>query len=122
MKLEEERIYTEKEKISKALVSANDQAEKIIEEARSKVAEEVSELERKAESEREKIVDIKSELMEMKKEASEILSRCRTAIDSIILDEGRTSETEEHPDEDQGEEIHDEEAAEATEEEDDFFG
>lgn len=107
IKLEEERIYTEKEKISKALVSANDQADRIIEDAKDKVVAEVYELEQKAESEREKIVDIKSELMKMKSDASDILARCKTAIDSIILDDGQTVKVENHPDGEHIEEKHD---------------
>lgn len=85
IKLEEERILTEKEKISQALVSANEKADKIIDEAKERVEAEVVELESVAEKEREKIVDIKRELMDMKKEASVILEKYEKSINNLVL-------------------------------------
>ena len=61
IKLEEERILTEKEKISQALVSANEKAEKI--------------------------VDIKRELMGMKSEAMGMLEKYQTALNGIVFSE-----------------------------------
>jgi len=85
IKLEEERILTEKEKISQALVSANEKADKIVEDAKERIAAEVIELETTAENEREKIVDIKRELKEMKLEASSVLEKYEKAINEIVL-------------------------------------
>ncbi len=85
IKLEEERIFTEKEKISQALVSANEKADKIVEDAKERIAAEVIELETTAENEREKIVDIKRELKEMKVEASSVLEKYEKAINEIVL-------------------------------------
>lgn len=85
IKLEEERILTEKEKISQALVSANEKADKIVEEAKERIAAEVMELEATAENEREKIVDIKRELKEMKAEASGVLEKYEKAINEIVI-------------------------------------
>lgn len=85
IKLEEERILTEKEKISQALVSANEKAEKIVEEAKERITAEVIELEATAENEREKIVDIKRELKEMKAEASSVLEKYEKAINEIVI-------------------------------------
>ncbi len=85
IKLEEERILTEKEKISQALVSANEKADKIVEDAKERIAAEVIELEATAENEREKIVDIKRRLKEMKAEASGVLEKYEKAINEIII-------------------------------------
>lgn len=85
IKLEEERILTEKEKISQALVSANEKADKIVEDAKERIAMEVTELETIAENEREKIVDIKRELKEMKAEASDVLAKYEKAINEIVI-------------------------------------
>ncbi|MCK5757589.1 MAG: DivIVA domain-containing protein [Clostridiales bacterium] len=85
IKLEEERILTEKEKISQALVSANEKADKIVEDAKERITAEVVELEATAENEREKIVDIKRELKEMKAEASGILEKYEKAINEIVI-------------------------------------
>jgi len=85
IKLEEERILTEKEKISQALVSANEKADKIVEEAKERISTEVTELEAAAEKEREKIVDIKRELKEMKTSASGILEKYEKAINEIVI-------------------------------------
>ncbi|MCD6322200.1 MAG: DivIVA domain-containing protein [Clostridiales bacterium] len=85
IKLEEERILTEKEKISQALVSANEKAEKIIEDAKEQIEAEVVELEAVAENEREKIVDIKRELKEMKAEASGVLRKYEKVINEIVI-------------------------------------
>ncbi len=88
LKLEEETIRSEKEKISGALVKANEKAEQIIAEARERSAEEVADLESAAEREREKIVDIRKQLMQMKSEAKAVLQSYGNAVNSIIFDEG----------------------------------
>lgn len=87
IKLEEERILTEKEKISQALVSANEKADKIVEDAKETVSAEIVELEARAEKEREKIVDIKRELMGMKSEAMGMLEKYQTALNGIVFSE-----------------------------------
>ncbi len=131
IKLEEERILTEKEKISQALISANEKADKIIDEAKKRVAAEVVELEAVAENEREKIVDIKRELMEMKKEASAILGKYEKSINTLVLngiEPARESKPEEEKEsiEDEGPILDtptgDSKDAEENEESDDFFG
>ncbi|MDX1358614.1 MAG: DivIVA domain-containing protein [Clostridia bacterium] len=121
IKLEEERILTEKEKISQALVSANEKADKIVVEAKERVSAEVVELEAAAEKEREKIVDIKRELMKMKAEASLVLDKFGKALNEIAFTnmddvKEKTEEETETADEAKAE------AAAAEEEGDDFFG
>lgn len=88
LKFEEETIRSEKEKISGALVKANEKAEQIIAEARERAATEVADLEAAAEREREKIVDIRKQLMQMKSEATAVLQSYGSAVNSIIFDEG----------------------------------
>lgn len=87
IRLDEERILTEKEKISRALVSANEKAEKIVDEAKSTISAEVSELELVAEKERERLVDIRTELKAMKADAKAILAKYEKAINDIIIEE-----------------------------------
>ena len=87
IRLDEERILTEKEKISRALVSANEKAEKIVDEAKSTISAEVSELELIAEKERERLVDIRTELKAMKADAKAILAKYEKAINDIIIEE-----------------------------------
>ena len=67
------------------MVSANEKADKIVEDAKERIAAEVIELETTAENEREKIVDIKRELKEMKLEASSVLEKYEKAINEIVL-------------------------------------
>jgi hypothetical protein len=124
IKLEEERILTEKEKISQALVSANEKAEKIVVDAKERISAEVVELEAAAEAEREKIVDIKRELMQMKEEASAVVEKFRKALKEMVftsiddVKEEADTEGKEAP----AEEAKAEYAAAAEEESDDFFG
>jgi len=121
LRLDEEQVRSEKEKISGALVKANEMADKILEEAKGKAAGEVSELEAAAEREREKIVDIRKNLMRMKSDAAAVLSTYSKAIDAIILEE---EEPEiEYTEESVEETETDAAAADDTEREtDDFFG
>ena len=129
IKLEEERILTEKEKITKALVSANEKADRIVEDAKETVTAEVVELETKAEKEREKIVDIKRELMGMKSEAMEMLTKYQKALNEIVFNEvEEVPEAKEEPKKETAEAqapASDSGAwnvQEADEESDDFFG
>ena len=116
LKLEEETIRTEKEKITGALVRANEMAERIVGEAKEKVAAEVTELEAAAEREREKIVDIRKQLMRMKADAAAILKNYSRAVEEIAV------EADESEEEEPVEEAAVEEAAEDAEEDtDDFF-
>jgi len=87
IRLDEERILTEKEKISLALVSANEKAQKIVDEAKSTISAEVAELEATAEKERERLVDIRTELKAMKADAKAILEKYEKAINDIIIEE-----------------------------------
>ncbi len=129
IKLEEERILTEKEKISQALVSANEKANKIVEDAKETVSAEVIELEAKAEKEREKIVDIKSELMGMKTDAMKMLEKYQKALNEIVFSEiadepEAPAEVEKEPAEAKAPEAKTDSwnIQEAEEESDDFFG
>jgi len=129
IKLEEERILTEKEKITKALISANEKADRIVEDAKETVTAEVVELETKAEKEREKIVDIKRELMGMKSEAMEMLTKYQSALSEIVFN--GAEEITEAKEEPKKETVEAQAPAsdagawnvqEADEESDDFFG
>ncbi|HPQ45839.1 MAG TPA: DivIVA domain-containing protein [Clostridia bacterium] len=123
LKLEEETIRSEKEKITGALVKANEKAEQILAEARDRAAREVGDLEAAAEREREKIVDIRKQLMKMKADAAVILSSYSEAVNNIILDEGWNSSEEEVTEEANSSEAAYEASAQAedSKENDDFF-
>lgn len=115
LKLEEERIRSEKEKITGALVKANEMAERIVEEAKEKASNEARDLEATAEREREKIVDVRKQLIRMKADASAILKNYSRAVEKIIVEE---ENIEEEP---AVEAAAEEPADEAEENKDDFF-
>jgi len=123
LRLEEETVRSEKEKISGALVKANEKAEQIIAEARERAAAEVSDLETAAEREREKIVDIRKQLMRMKADATAVLNNYSKAVNNIIFDEGEEDSSEAKAETVEKSEAADEAAAEAVETKasDDFF-
>ncbi|MBN2851661.1 MAG: DivIVA domain-containing protein [Clostridia bacterium] len=83
IKLKEDQIAIEKEKITKALVRADETYAQIIEVAKKEAKNEVDSLENQAESQREKIVDIKKELIDLKKTAKAMIEKYQKAIDNI---------------------------------------
>ncbi|HHY64453.1 MAG TPA: hypothetical protein GX501_05345 [Clostridiaceae bacterium] len=65
----------EKERIASALITAQEKADAIIEEAVRRAEEEKNRLEQALEKEREKIIDIKRDIKTMKEQVADILTR-----------------------------------------------
>lgn len=99
IKIKEEAIDAEKDKISKALVRADETYSKIIEDAKKEAKDEVEALENRAEVEREKIVDIKKELLELKEVTQKAIEKYSNALKNLNIDleENDTTEEEEKP-------------------------
>lgn len=86
LKLREEEIAIEKEKITQALIRADETYSSIVNGARDEAKETVQELKQKAEFEREKVIDIKAQLIEMKDAAQAIIAKYQTSIDLLCED------------------------------------
>lgn len=72
---ESESLAREKEKIASALITAQEKAESILEEAKSKAEQEKVRLDAALEAEREKIIDIKHDIKMMKNQIVEALAK-----------------------------------------------
>ncbi len=83
IKIKEEQIDIEKEKISKALVRADETYSQIIRDAKKEAIIETESLENKAEKQREKIVDIKKELLGLREAAYKMIDKYKKTIDEI---------------------------------------
>jgi len=86
IKVKEDQLDTEKNKISKALVRADETYAKIIEDAKKEAKAEVENLEKKAEEEREKIVDLKKELMTLKEVSKQALDKYSEALQNLNIE------------------------------------
>lgn len=82
---EAENLIRDKEKIAGVLMQAQEKAEAIMEEARGRAVEEKARLNQLLESEREKIVDIKRELKNLKNQITGILSRYQQEINETVM-------------------------------------
>ena len=76
----------EKAKIAEVMLKAQDTAQNILEEARITALEEKSKIEEAAEQEREKLVDLKSQLKKFKDTVSETLTLFQAEVVNIIKD------------------------------------
>lgn len=74
-------VRKEREKISSALISAQQKAEVIIEEARAEAEAERIRLEALLEANREKLIDIKRDIRDMKAHVSNLLSQYAGSLD-----------------------------------------
>jgi len=109
IKLKEDQIDIEKEKITKALVRADETYAQIIDDAKKESKKEIEDLEKQAEEKREMIVDIKKELLDLKEKANAMIDRYKEAIEAIhsefdIKIEGEETDTETSRDEQAAEE------------------
>jgi len=83
IKLKEDQIDAEKEKITKALVRADETYAQIIDDAKKESKKEIEDLEKQAEVKREMIVDIKKELLDLKEKANSMISKYKESIEAI---------------------------------------
>lgn len=81
---EAEFLAKEKEKIASALMQAQEKAETIVKEAHDKAIKEKMRLDQLLESEKEKIVDIKRELKQLRNHIIELLSKYEKQMDEAI--------------------------------------
>ena len=72
------------EKVASALITAEDQAKKIIEDSRSEAIQEKDRIEHLIEMEKEKLLDMKREVIDLKEKTIDILYRYSQEISSLI--------------------------------------
>jgi len=82
---EAEHLIRDKERIAGVLMQAQEKAEAMMEEARSRAVEEKARLDQLLESEKEKIVDIKRELKNLKSQITSILSGYQQEISETVM-------------------------------------
>jgi cell division septum initiation protein DivIVA len=75
-----ESLLKEKERIATALITAQEKADAVIQEARARAADEKKMLESALESDREKIIDIKRDIKQMKNLVAEALGKYQTLL------------------------------------------
>jgi chromosome segregation ATPase len=87
----EAELQKERDSITKALMRANEVSDQIVKEAKEAAFREVSELEVKAEAEREKIIDLKKELAAVQASAAKVLEKFNEALEKTVgtTDEGK---------------------------------
>lgn len=82
-KSKEEALQREKDGITKALIRANELSDQIVKEAKETAFEEVTELEIRAEEEREKIVDLKRQLTALQLSAAKLLEKFNDSVEKV---------------------------------------
>ena len=75
---------SKQEKVASALITAEDQAKKIIEDSRSEAIQEKDRIEHLIEMEKEKLLDMKREVIDLKEKTIDILDRYSQEISSLI--------------------------------------
>jgi cell division initiation protein len=75
-----EALQKEKERIASALIKAQEKADAVLEEARARAQEEKERLDASLETEREKVIDIKRDIKQMKNLVTEALSKYQTLL------------------------------------------
>ncbi|MFA5341638.1 MAG: DivIVA domain-containing protein [Clostridia bacterium] len=84
LKSRENALSKEKESITKALMKANELSDQIVKEAKEAAFKEVTELEIKAEEERERIVDFKKQLAALQASAAKLLEKFSDSLEKTI--------------------------------------
>ena len=82
---ESETLAREKERIASALITAQEKAEAMLEEAKSKAEQEKIRLDAALEAEREKIIDIKHDIKMMKSQVVEALARYQDSLNEAEI-------------------------------------
>ncbi|ACL76552.1 DivIVA domain-containing protein [Ruminiclostridium cellulolyticum] len=80
-------IKENRERVANALITAQEQAKNIIEEAKKKAIDEKKTLEQQVEKEKEKLVDIKQELKILKVEVVDTLKKYEGQLSNFIKEE-----------------------------------
>ena len=75
-----ESLVKEKGRIAIALIRAQEKAEAVVDEARSRAADEKEKLEAALETEREQIIDVKRDIKQMKSLVAEALTKYQTLL------------------------------------------
>lgn len=77
--------YVERqEKVANALITAEDQARKIIEDARNEALQEKDRIEALIEMEREKLLDAKKEVLDLKEKSITLMQKYQNEIDNLV--------------------------------------
>ena len=77
--------YVERqEKVANALITAEDQARKIIEDARAEALQEKDRIEGLIEMEREKLLDVKKEVIDLKEKSIALMEKYKNEIDNLV--------------------------------------
>ena len=84
LKGREDTLHKEKDNITKALFKANELSDQIVKEAKESAFKEVTELEIKAEEEREKIVDLKKQLATLQANAAKLLEKFSDSLEKTL--------------------------------------
>ena len=79
-----EQINADRTKVADALIQAQEKAERILEDARNQALEEKKSIEELIEREKEKLIDIKEELIGLRSEAVDVLKKYEMQLDSLI--------------------------------------
>lgn len=80
---ESEALTKEKERIASALITAQEKADSILEEARKKAEQEKMRLDAALEAEREKIIDIKHDIKVMRSQLIEALNKYQNLLNEM---------------------------------------
>ena len=72
------------EKVANALITAEDQAKKIIENARNEACAEKERVENLIEMEREKLLDMKKEVIDLKEKTIKLLDKYSNEMNSLL--------------------------------------
>lgn len=83
LEAKEAELMVETENVAKALLKANEMSEQIIKEAKEAAFNEVTDLEIRAEQEREKIIDLKKELAQLQKVSIEMLESFSKSLEEL---------------------------------------
>ena len=80
-----ETDYVERqEKVANALITAEDQARKIIEDARAEALQEQDRIEGLIEMEREKLLDVKKEVIDLKEKTIKLLDKYSNEMNNLL--------------------------------------
>lgn len=80
-----ETDYVERqEKVANALITAEDQARKIIEDARAEALQEKDRIESLIEMEKEKLLDVKKEVLDLKEKSIKLLEKYNNEINNLL--------------------------------------
>ena len=72
------------EKVASALITAEDQAKKIIENSRSEAIQEKDRIESLIEMEKEKLLDVKKEVLDLKEKSIKLLEKYNNEINNLL--------------------------------------